>query len=144
MVKSRHCLTTVTLLLLVGCGSQRDSSWKETFPVHGEVVVDGKPTAGVQVQLHDVKGVDTKSPTLTTALTDEQGKFAFSTYQQSDGVPAGDYVATFFWGDLNILKNEYGPDKLKNRYNDPKKSKFNISVGKEKAVDMGRVELTTK
>ncbi|MHB8973049.1 MAG: hypothetical protein ACYC3X_06960 [Pirellulaceae bacterium] len=145
-MKARLSLWGLMLLVcsLTACGPQGPPR-KETFPVTGEVVVDGRPAAALQVTLTDLKGMDKQMPTYSSAMTDDNGKFAVSTYKQADGVPEGDYAVTFVWGELNLFSMQYGgPDKLKDKYNDPKKSTFQIKVVKGKPADMGRLELTTK
>lgn len=37
-----------------------------------------------------------------------------------------------------------GPDKLKDKYSDPKKSECKVTVEKGKPADMGQIDLTTK
>ena len=142
------CLRVVTLVVLaalVTSCSKQERFHKATFPVTGEVYVDGKPAGNLQVTLHDVKGIDAKHPTHSAAMTDDNGKFAVSTYAQSDGVPEGEYAMTFVWGELNLLTMHYGgKDKLKNKYADPKTSKTRLTVEKGKPADMGRIELSTK
>jgi 5-hydroxyisourate hydrolase-like protein (transthyretin family) len=144
-MKTRLTLAGLTLLacLITSCGP-KGAPRKETFPVTGEVVVDGQPAATVQVTLTDVKGIDTDMPTFSSAMTNDQGKFAVSTYDLGDGVPEGEYVVTFMWGELNLFSMQYGgPDKLKDKYSDPAKSQFKITVEKGKPADMGRIELST-
>lgn len=144
-MKFRLCLLGLMLLvcLITSCGPKGPPR-KETYPVTGEVVVDGKPAASLQVTLTDVKGMDAQMPTFSSAMTDDAGKFAVSTYEQADGVPAGDYTVTFTWGELNLFSMRYGgPDKLNDKYRDPKTSTFKITVEKGKPTDMGRIELTT-
>lgn len=134
----------VSVVLIVGC-AKRDANRKETYPVTGTVVVDGKPGDGIQVVLNDVKGIDPNNPSISHTITDPDGKFAISTYEHGDGVPKGEYKLTFFWGAFNPLSMEYGgEDKLKNRYNDPATSTFKINVEKGKPLDLGKIELTTK
>ncbi len=131
-------------VLLCSCGRSGQPR-KETFPVTGEVSVDGKSVERLAVTCHAVQGIDTEHPTYSQAFTDKDGKFKISTYQQADGVPEGEYAITFFWGEMNLLSMTYGgPDKLKDRYNDPKKSTFRIKVEKGKPTDLGKIELTTK
>ncbi len=145
-MKTRLSLLGLLLMacLITSCGPKGPPR-KETFPVTGEIVVDGSPAASVQVTLTDVKGMDEKMPTVSSAMTDDNGKFAISTYQQADGVPEGEYSVTFMWGTLNLFSMQYGgPDKLNDKYSDPKKSTFKVTVEKGKPTDMGRVELTTK
>jgi hypothetical protein len=130
--------------LITSCG-EKGPPRKATYPVTGEVIVDGKPAGSVQVTLTDVKGMDKDMPTASTAMTDDNGKFSLSTYGLADGVPEGDYAVTFMWGKLNLFSMQYGgPDKLNNKYNDPKTTPFKIKVEKGKPQDMGRIELTTK
>ncbi len=128
---------------VLGCSEQ--SNRKPTFPVTGTVHVDGKPVEGIRVELHDSKGLDPKQPTYSSAFTDAEGKFVLSTYDNGDGVPEGDYAITYMWGKLNVMSMAYGgPDKLKNKYVDPKKTPFKLSVTKGKPNELGVVELTTK
>lgn len=142
----RNCIAVGLLFSLgslVGCGE--DSNRKPTYPVTGTVHVDGKPVEGIRVELHDQKGLDPKQPTYSSAFTDAEGKFVLSTYENGDGVPEGNYAITYMWGKLNVMSMAYGgPDKLKNKYVDPKKTPFKLSVTKGKPNDLGVVELTTK
>ncbi len=55
-------------------------------------------------------------PTVSSAFTGPDGEFSISTYESGDGVPAGDYVLTFMWGQKEAFSGRYGgPDKLGNR-----------------------------
>lgn len=130
-------------LILAGCADEGPAR-KATYPVTGEVLVDGKPASQVQVILHDLNGMDEQQPTISSTFTDDAGKFSVSTYEQGDGAPEGEYAVTFFWGQLNLVSMQYGgPDKLKNKYDDPKTTPFRIKVEKGKPADMGKVELKT-
>lgn len=129
--------------LLSGCSS-RDPNRKETFPVTGEVYADGVVAEGVTVELHPVGGIDKAQPTMTSTMTDAEGKFAASTYEQGDGAPEGEYIVTFKWGQLNRMSMSYDGDKFKGKYSDPKKSEFRVSVVAGSPADMGRIELVTK
>ncbi len=144
MITRLHFVALLSVVcLLTSCGPKGPPR-KETFPVTGELIVDGKPAAAVQVTLTDTKGMDQELPTYSSAMTEENGKFSISTYELGDGVPEGDYVVTFVWGELNLFSMQYGgPDKLKDKYSDPKTSTFKIKVEKGKPADMGRIELTT-
>ena len=52
------------MLFLAGCSSQRDYG-KETFPVRGQVFVDGSPAAELSATLHNVNGMDADQPTVS-------------------------------------------------------------------------------
>ena len=132
------------LLFLGACGGHKGYR-KPTFPVTGTVYVDGQPADQLQVTLHDVKGMDSKHPTLSSAYTDTEGKFTLNTYGIGDGVPEGEYKVTFMWGQSNTLSMQYGgPDKLNDRYTLPEKSEYRVKVEKGKPADMGKIDLTTK
>ena len=136
--------TAAAAFALVGCQS-RNSDWKPTEPLVGVLLVDGAPAEGVQVTLHNVAGIDAKQPTFSQGFSDKEGKFKLSTYEEGDGVPEGEYVLTFFWGQINPLSMQFGgPDKLKEKYHDPAQSKFKVKVEKGKPVDLGRIELSTR
>lgn len=144
----RRLLWSCPLLLVIGLGScgKPQQYRKETFPVTGRVVVDGQPPSSpIQIECHNVAGMDQQHPTVSQTMTGEDGKFAISTYESGDGVPAGEYALTFYWGQLNLISANYGgPDKLKKRYRDPKKSEIKFTVEPGQPTDLGTLELTTK
>ena len=73
-----------------GCGQ---SKFKPTYPASGQVLLNGKPVAGVKVVL--VSQDDKDDPLLRpTGNTDDEGRFVLSTYAKDDGAPAGSYTAT--------------------------------------------------
>jgi hypothetical protein len=144
---NRYVVIVILLMSLglTSCGKEVGPPRKETYPVTGQVYVDGKPVENVAVTCVDVKGMDKEKPTLSETRTDKDGKFKISTYQSGDGVPVGDYVLTFYWGELNLLSMSYGgPDKLNERYKDPGASTHKFTVKKGAPTDLGKIELTTK
>jgi 5-hydroxyisourate hydrolase-like protein (transthyretin family) len=130
------------LIVLCSC-SGKPANRKETYRVTGVVVVDGKEAQGVAIDLHNVKGMDPAQPTVSSAMTDETGKFAVSTYDAGDGAPEGEYRLTFTWGEFNAVARSMTGDKLNGKYSDLEKSEIRLKV-EGKPVDMGRVELSTK
>ena len=131
-------------LLFSSCAQQEEPFRKETSPATGIVHVDGKPAAVLQIMCHDVKGMDTEHPSVSAGMTDQEGKFTISTYESGDGMPPGDYVLTFLWGEMNRMKGGYGgPDKLNDRYSDPKTSEVKFTVVEGQPTDLGTIELTT-
>jgi hypothetical protein len=139
-------LAALICLSLPSCSSKVEiPNRKETFPVSGTLLVDGNPAEDVQVTCHDVNGIDKQNPTTSATNTDSDGTFTISTYMAGDGVPPGEYVLTFFWGQTNVFSKEYvGPDKLNDRYRDPKKSEIKFEVERGQPTDLGTIELTTK
>jgi hypothetical protein len=145
MTASRSLCLLSLLLVAVGCSEKPDPNRLKTFPVKGVVLVDGKPVEFLAVTCHNEKGLDPKNPTMSQALTDKDGKFQIGTYASGDGVPEGDYVLTYMWGDWQPFSMTYGgPDKLHDRYNSLKKSPTKFKVEKGKPIDLGKIELTTK
>ena len=134
--------------VLTGCSKKEEPFRKQTSVVTGQVIVDGTPVPAespMKVECHNVAGMDQEHPTISSALTREDGKFEISTYESGDGLPAGDYVLTFMWGKMNLIAGSYGgPDKLKGKYNNPDKSIFKISVKEGEPVELGKIELKTK
>ncbi len=141
----RWMLFCLLVCLMSGsCGGPQGPPRKETFPLRGQVFVDGQPAAGVIVSCVDAKGADTSSPP-SSAVTKDDGSFEISTYQKSDGLPEGEYVLTFKWQKFNAISMSYvGPDQLKDRYSDPSKSTFRVKVEKGKPTPPQKIELSTK
>jgi hypothetical protein len=131
-------------LLILGCG-RKGPPRKQTFPVKGKVLVDGKePGSSVQIECHSTGPVDTKMHTFSQANTNPDGTFEIATYSSGDGVPVGEYKLVFSWQEFNLMSRSYGgPDKLNKRYNNPEKSEITFKVV-DKPVDLGEIKLTTK
>ena len=139
-----NCLLILTLTLGACSPSEEGPHLKPTSPVVGQILVDGSPPGSpIQVTCLSQEGIDQENPTFSSCLSDNDGKFEISTYEKGDGVPAGDYVLTFMWGQMNLVKMGYGgPDKFKGRYSDPEKSEFVIGVVEGLPTDLGVIELT--
>ena len=101
----------------------------ETIKVRGKVTVDGKPMKDLWVKFHPV---DSSITVVPRAQTDASGNFQITTYSGGDGAPPGDYKITIEW--LTYIKRDSdwgGPDKLKNQYNDPATTPFEVTVEDE-------------
>lgn len=137
-------MLAATALVFLGCNRQSGPPREPTTPLTGVVLVDGQPAKELRVTVHRAGATDPESY-VAMAFTDETGKFSLSTYEAKDGVPEGEYVLTFMWGEINPLSFAYGPpDKLNGRYTDPAKSEFKVKVERGKPADMGTIQLTTK
>jgi len=138
MVVSRSgwgvCLAA--LVLLAGCSdkSKDDVSkerleqmsgeaLKELVPVSGVVKVDGAPQAGVNLYLYDEAG----TREITSARTDAEGKYCWSTYQACDGLPAGSYLLAFDYIP-KPRKNDTGVDLFRGKYRNPRTGKYKLTV----------------
>jgi hypothetical protein len=130
------------LLACVSCGGG-----KKYYPVHGSVLVNGKPAEGVTVVFSMIDDPD-PDPARPSAGTKADGSFDLGTYLTKErvvkqGAPAGKYVVTCIW-----LPPEAGsvgagqavPDKLQGKYMDAKTSKLQVEVP-EHAVELPPFEL---
>ena len=80
---SSGCLTSLCLVLLVGCGESR----VPTYPVSGTVVFeDGSPVRTGTVELSSID----QELTATGKISDD-GSFVLGTYKTDDGAPAGNH-----------------------------------------------------
>jgi len=145
MLLLRFVMLSFCGLTLLSCGPQGPAR-KATYPVKGMVLVDGTPPGSpILIHCHPADGqVDAKMPTISQAISDALGAFEIATYEAGDGVPPGEYTLTFTWKHFSSMSMSYsGPDKLNDRYNDPKKSPVTFTVS-DQPIDLGTIELTTK
>lgn len=133
-------LGILPLCIIFGC-SGPERNWKETVPVTGQISVSGKPAKGVMIKFHPQNGMDEVQPSVTQALTDEDGKFEATTYKLDDGAPVGDYKLTFTWPEINEVTMEVKGDRFEGRFEKPENSKYSISVQSGEPIDMGEIDL---
>ncbi|MGE5191197.1 MAG: hypothetical protein ACM3U2_01765, partial [Deltaproteobacteria bacterium] len=126
-----------------GCG-ESSSNRTPTYPVVGAVLVDGQPVEMLAVRCVRLSEADKEHPTESQCFTAADGTFEISTYEAGDGVPEGEYVLTFQWGEWNLFSRTYDGDKLDGRYSDPAKSATKFEVVAGEPTDLGTIELTTK
>lgn len=137
------------LLLLVaticsGCGKEPPKvNRKETIPVKGKVLVDGKPGEQLSIQCITLSGADKTNPTSSTGSIDGEGNLVLSTYEIGDGVPEGEYALRFEWFTRGMSKSQPSVDKFKGRYRDEKNSPAKFTAKKGQPVDLGEIKLTT-
>jgi hypothetical protein len=63
------------------------------------------------------------------ARVEDDGSFELNTYSKHDGAPAGDYVVTVVWKKaVTPTSRERGPDLLKGRFADPRKSQLRVQI----------------
>lgn len=130
--------------LSLGCG---DSLNQKTYPVTGEVRLEGKAFKGLTVVLRPVDKTSFKRQEIPQGITDESGKFSIHTYSSDDGAPAGEYKVGIA---LMQPVDEEGGDQVKRdpsqplfppKYADPETSGLKATVDK-KATTLPAFELT--
>jgi hypothetical protein len=117
---------------------------KKVYPVRGVIRVDGKPAAECIIMFHPPAIEDPKR-VMPFGQADADGKFAICSYVSGDGAPEGEYIVTFEWRERSgLMKQNFdGPDRLKGKYSDPKKSEFRVKVEKQ-PMDLPPFELKSK
>jgi len=106
-----------------GCSEKR----LEVFPVSGKVVYQGKPPVGATVVLHPVSNqIDQFAPTGTVK---DDGSFAITSYDENDGAPQGEYVATIEWYRYDKTIGGVGSNVLPRKYANWKTSPVKVNVG---------------
>jgi hypothetical protein len=63
---------------------------KTCFPVKGQVLFKNQPVVGALVVFEPATKSDPHWPS-ATGITDDEGKFSLTTYEEDDGAPAGEY-----------------------------------------------------
>lgn len=126
-------LVTMTLVGCWSSGPQMES--RSTVATEGQVLLSGKPQAGIHVTLIPV---DAKQDGKPRGITDAQGNFQLSTYRKDDGAPPGDYVITLTWPgapDPSVPEDsQIPPDRLRGKFADPKKSAIKAKVESAKTI----------
>jgi hypothetical protein len=128
----RRCLGALPLLLaaaLLGC--QAGSS-VELVPVRGQALLQGKPLAGIAIQLVPDGAKGTNGPT-GLGQTDENGAFQISSPPHGDGAMPGRYKVTVA---------SYGGNFPKH-YTDPRYTPLSIDVPQE-GLDNWKLELKSQ
>jgi len=129
------------LSISLGCGAN------ESSPVSVKGIVkskSGRPCNKALVVFHptDKERVNDPKP---VATTDEEGRFALTTFRQSDGARPGEYAVTVVWpgqdsrGEKISLTGEggsSGADRLKGKYGNPSKPLLRASIPREAVDDL--------
>ena len=119
------------LSLALLCSLSCSSGKRKLYPVRGKVLCDGQPAEGAIVALH---ALDASQPMkeLPTSRVKADGTFSIGTYDPEDGAPPGDYKVIILWlppdAEAQMIKTGKYPNKLPERYGDPKTSSLKIQV----------------
>jgi hypothetical protein len=121
---SWSCVILLVLASASGCGEAR----VPVYPVTGKVTFQGKPPIGAQVVLHSVSPA-AANDVAPTGIVRSDGSFAISVYDDGDGAPQGEYVATIQWFKIIPEQGGRGPNVLPIKYASAKSSPVRVSVG---------------
>lgn len=123
----RVVVLLASFLTVLGCGGPVGP---ECHPVRGQVRWNGQPLAEAQVVFHPQFSADESFPQ-PIGQTDAQGNFVLSTFQASDGAPAGEYLITVELRDLRQVGEETvrdGRNLLPARFGKPQESGLRYTV----------------
>jgi hypothetical protein len=141
MTLSRTVLALGLCLMLCGCG-KKQASRPAVHPVGGRLLVAGKPAANAEVVLYPVGGDET-SLVRPHSVVEADGSYHLTTFATRDGAPVGDFAVTVVWpgpSPKGQVDDEPGPDRLQNRYADPKKPAASAHIAAETA-DLATIDL---
>ena len=138
------------IVLVAGCSRSEFKNLKQpTFPVTGEVRLDGKPLAGATLVFKPVDASKFKWREQPQATTDAEGSFVVFTYNAGDGAPAGDYrvgIAVLGASDdegADQVRRDPAAARLPGRYGDAATSGLTAKVD-AKATTLPPFELSSR
>jgi hypothetical protein len=133
-IDQRLAVLATTLALIVGlfaaegCGRSGPPR-AATYPTKGSVSYQGRPIGGAFIALHPKNESQPDVPA-STAIVQPDGTFAVTTYNSGDGVPEGEYIATFQWRKAVKSGGDYlpGPNLLPAKYSRPETSDVLVRI----------------
>ena len=125
----------VAAVVLPGCARQGFQNLRQaTYPVEGQVTLDGNPVANATVVFKPVDPTNFKWRETPQAKTDAEGRFTVFTYESGDGAPTGEYrvgIAVLGGGDDeggDQARRETSSVKIPQRYGDASTSGLTAKV----------------
>jgi hypothetical protein len=119
------CLTAALGLACASCGGREN-----LYPVSGKVTCKGSPAWGAVVFFHR-PGSDESQEAPIMGVVQEDGSFELVCGSLGKGAPPGEYDVLIEWKRVpgqTTGRAQYGADKLKGRYADPKRPRFHVIV----------------
>jgi hypothetical protein len=140
--------------LMTGCGGSQsadqtlkarladsNSQAAEIATFSGTVTIDRsppelKPDESLMIMLYDTKHPPPAKQLPIATRCGKDGHFEFTTYTRGDGVPVGSYKVLFAAFKFNPLgRGSNSPDALKNLYNDPDTTPFQVDLTRPGKTD---------
>lgn len=115
-------LSLVASSAILGCAPAKTPKL-DTYPVSGQVMVNGKPAVRAEVRMRPTKPLldPLKRSVEPYGIVEADGMFRISTYREKDGAPPGEYAITVVWPTVTVDGGEevFGPDQLHGRFSNP-------------------------
>ena len=141
----RLCLAGLALWVASCSGQQRGPERVPTFPIKGQVLLNGKPVKGLVATFHPQGGVKFAEGLTPRGVVDDQGNLSVTTFDPADGAPAGEYVITFALYEPARPRLGSGgkerTDLLDGKFKDPATSTHKVAVTDGGANDLGKINL---
>jgi hypothetical protein len=137
----KKCLWSILLAVALACTSCDNAN--KIFPVSGKVIYKGSPAAGATVFFQRCGG-DRVNQQTVMGIVQEDGSFTLVCGHLGKGAPPGEYDVLIEWRERpNRAKGlaHKTPDRLKGRFADPKRPRFQAVVHAE-ANNLPPFELT--
>jgi hypothetical protein len=93
-LRAKHFLLPWVVIGLFTAGCKRNET--KVYPVHGRILVSGKPAARALVTFHPDKPVD-ENGFRPIAEVDADGNFRLTSFRAGDGAPEGQYRVSVVW-----------------------------------------------
>ncbi|NCA10574.1 hypothetical protein EBR56_01990 [bacterium] len=119
-------LGVVGITLVVGVCTLSGGPSCVVHPAAGIARAGHVPLVGAQIRLHP-RGMTLPDDATPSATVQDDGTFAFTTFEKGDGAPAGDYVATVQWFRLGP-DGGAGGNELPKRYASPTTSPLTVTI----------------
>ncbi len=130
------------LAALAGCGSSPSGDRQPVYPATGKLVYDGRPLAGAFVVLHPKGAAAGHVVPRPHAQAAADGSFTLTSYESSDGAPAGNYTVTVelrplvkHGGDVTA-----GPNTLPPKYSRAETSPLTVQIA-EGRNDLAEIQI---
>jgi hypothetical protein len=95
-----------------------------------------KPDESLMIMLYDTKNPPAPKQLPPSVRVARDGHFEFTTYTRGDGVAVGTYKVLFAAFKISPYRGgSTSPDALKNLYNDPDTSQFNVEIAEPGKTD---------
>jgi hypothetical protein len=119
-------LGAVGVVLAIGVYTLSGGQSCVVHPATGIARAGQTPLVGAQIRLHP-RGMSLPDDATPSATVQDDGTFAFTTFEKGDGAPAGDYVATVQWFRLSP-DGGAGGNVLPKRYASPTTSPLTVTI----------------
>ena len=129
-------------LMLCGCGTKHGHR-PAVHPVSGKLLFGGEPAAECRGRSLSGRGPGTVPGCGRTPRSSRTAPYHLTTFATRDGAPVGDFALSVTWPGPRVkgqAEDEQGPDRLLQRYANPKKPAASVHIGPE-TTELATIDL---